>query len=219
MALEDVLKVVGNNSELAEELRGVYEANGENVKRIGYLETKINEAVEKKDKVVGLVRNNLGITEISEETMKRFAENGDEAIKKDNEALRMKLEETQTNLLDAEQGYKKREDTMVLKDTLRGLGIADRAVNEVAFEELTNIILDEANREGSQFTFKDEEGRTRFTDAGKPMTVEDRVNEIATGDRAFLFNPRTGASTPANSRSEQSAPPVGVASYITDTYL
>jgi len=221
MAIDDIVSALGNHKELADEVKNIFEANQANVERIGTLEGELNEAIKKKSKVLDLVRKNLGVTEVSEEALSQFAKDPDEALKADKEALQAKLEEMNNKLQQTEQEYNQKIDTMVLKDTLRGLGVKDRVANEVAFEELTKIVLSEAERDGSKFVFKDEEGRTRFTDNGKPMTVEDRIDELSQGDRSYLFNKPAGGGTPPSGTQQQTTgvPPSGVAAYVTDMYL
>ena len=221
MALEEILSALGNHKELAEEVKSIFDANQDNVERIGGLESKIREAIDKKDRVLKLVRENLGISEVSEDTLSQFAKDPDEALKADKEALQTKLGEMNQKLHDTESEYNKKIDTMVLKDTLRGLGVKDRVANEVAFGELTNIVLAEAERDGAKFVFKDEDGRTRFTDNGKPMTVEDRIDELSRGDRSYLFNQPAGGGTPPSGTQQHTtgAPKSGVANYVTDMYL
>jgi len=193
----------------------------DNIERIGGLESSTAKAIEKKDRVLGLVRENFGIAEVSEETLKGIAAGGDETLKKENLLLQEKMQNLSKQFEQTQQTHKTEVDTMVLKDTLRGLGVADRTVNEVAFNELTNIVLSEAERDGANFIFRDNEGRTRFTESGKPMTVQDRIAELATSDRSFLFKEPSGggATTSAGAKNAPPTSGTGTVNYIKDKFL
>ena len=79
---------------------------------------------------------------------------------------------------------------MILKDTLRGLGVADMVQNDRAFKELTKLVLDGAVREGAVFTFKD--GDKTLFNGGRPVNVEDRIQDLREGDFSYLFKPSVG---------------------------
>jgi len=53
-------------------------------------------------------------------------------------------------------------------------------------------VLNGATREGAAFTFK-EDGKTIFADGGKPMNVEDRINQLQESEYSYLFKTVTGA--------------------------
>ena len=73
------------------------EANGSNVSRIGKLEGDLNEAITKRQNIKELVRSQLGLSEVSEESLSSFAKNVDEGLKLDNQTLQDKLAELQNN--------------------------------------------------------------------------------------------------------------------------
>jgi len=190
--LENIITALGDNAELINEVKLMSESNHSNVTRIGKLEGDLNEAITKRQSVKDLVRTHLGLSEVSEDSLSSFAHNADEGLKMDNQTLQDKLAELQTSYDGLGETHEKEVSEMILKDTLRGLGIGDRVANDRAFSELTKLVLNGATREGAAFTFK-EDGKTIFADGGKPMNVEDRINQLQGGEYSYLFKTVTGA--------------------------
>jgi len=190
--LENIITALGDNSELINEVKLMSESNHSNITRIGKLEGDLNEAITKRQSVKDLVRTHLGLSEVSEDSLSSFAKNADEGLKMDNQTLQDKLAELQTSYDGLGETHEKEVSEMILKDTLRGLGIGDRVANDRAFSELTKLVLNGATREGAAFTFK-EDGKTIFADGGKPMNVEDRINQLQESEYSYLFKTVTGA--------------------------
>ena len=159
------------------------------------LEVVANESKEKRDNIKKLVKSGLGITEISEESLASLKLNADETIAKERDELAFKLEEQQGKVAEVTNRYETKIGTMVLKDTLRGLGIDATVQNDLAFEQLTNLVLAEAERDGVNFVFKKEDGTTKFGVGGKPLTIQERIAELQKSEYSFLFKPNTGAGT------------------------
>jgi len=157
------------------------------------METVANESKAKRDNLKGLIKSTFGVSEITEDSLKALKLNADEALRGDVENLSAQLADKDLEVEGVKAGYEKTISTMVLKDTLRGLGIDAIASNDLAFEQLTNVVLAEAERDGANFVFRNEDGTTRFNKAGKPLTVKERVTELQHSDLSYLFKPTAGA--------------------------
>ena len=191
MALQDIVQALGDKAGLIDEVTSIFENNTANVTRIGTLETELTDAVARRKNLHSLVSKTTGLNELSEEALTRFAQNADEGLKLDNETLQTNLAELQGRYDGLGNQHETEISEMILKDTLRGLGIGDRVQNDRAFAELTKLVLDGSERDGATFVFK-EEGKTLFGDGGKPLNVEDRISQLQDSEYSYLFKPVTG---------------------------
>ena len=191
MALQDIIEALGDKAGLATEVKGLYENNTKNVERIGTLETELSDAVARRKKLHETVSKTTGLAELSEEALTKYAENADTGLKADNETLQAKLAELKGQYDGLGQQHENEISEMILKDTLRGFGIADRVQNDRAFAELTKLVLDGAERDGATFVFK-KDGQTIFDNGGKPMGVEERIAELQESEYSYLFRPVQG---------------------------
>ena len=191
MGIEQIIEALGDKAGLVEEIKGVYGNNEGNVSRIGVLETELSGAINKKKSLQELVRKATGIQELSEDNLMKFSSNADDGLKADNETLQGKLAELQGLYDGLSASHESEISEMILKDTMRGLGIGERMQNDRAFSELTKLVLDGAVRDGATFTFK-EDGKTIFGDGGKAMNVEDRISQLQEGEFSYLFKTVTG---------------------------
>jgi len=216
MALEQIIEALGDKASLVEELNSLVGANSANVERIGTLESELSDAVARRKALHERVSKTTGLTELSEENLLKFASNADEGLKADNETLQHSLAELKANYDGLGAKHEGEISEMILKDTLRGLGIGDRVQNDRAFKELTSLVLDGAVRDGATFTFKDGE-KTIFGDGGKPISVEDRVIQLQQSEYSYLFKPATGGGggqTPAPNSQQQTKLESAVSSVI-----
>ncbi len=192
MGLEQIIEALDGKAELIDEVNSIYGNNNANVERIGTLENELSDAVGRRKTLHALVSKVTGLTELSESNLSNFAANADDSLKLDNETLQGKLAELTNSYDGLESKHETEISQMILKDTLRGLGIGNRIQNDVAFSELTKLVMNGATREGANFTFK-ADGKTLFGDGGKPLNVEDRVSQLQEGDYSYLFKPVSGA--------------------------
>ncbi len=204
--MQEVIEALGDKASLVEEVKGAYSNNEGNVSRIGVLETELSGAIGKKKSLQELVRKATGLNELSEDNLMKFAENADSGLKADNETLQSKLAELQGNYDGLGASHESEISMMILKDTLRGLGVGDRVQNDRAFSELTNLVLNGAVRDGATFTFKDGD-KTIFGDGGKPLNVEDRIMQLQDGEYSYLFKTVTGggagdSKAPVNTKQQ-----------------
>ena len=189
--LQDILKALESNPALASEVESIYSTNETNVQKIGELEVASSTLRGDIKGFKDMVRNVTGLTELSEVNLQKFAGGADDGLRADNQTLQDKLEELTNNYNGLESKHETEISTMILKDTMRGLGIGERVQNDRAFTELTNLVLSGAERDGANFIFK-EDGKTIFADGGKPMNVEDRISQLQESEYSYLFRPVQG---------------------------
>jgi len=203
MAIEDIVKALGDNSNLIDEVNSLYGSSTSNVDRINTLEVELNDAINRRKKLHSTVAEATGLTELSKDNLMKFAANADEGLLADKNTLQGQLAELQSKYDGLDSAHESEISEMLLKDTLRGLDIRERVQNDKAFSELTKLVLNGAQRDGVKFTFK-EDGKTLFGSGGKPLSIEDRITQIQDSEYSYLFKPMTGAgggskpSFPAN---------------------
>ena len=128
-----------------------------------------------------------------------------------DDTLKAELEKAQSLLAekDAEVEAVRTETTQELAkrdmiSQLHSLGV--KAHNDKALNEIANTILGEAVYEDGAFKFVDEDGTTKYNEAKKPFSIQDKINDMKSGDDSFRFAPSTGggasdtttAPTPSN---------------------
>jgi uncharacterized protein (DUF885 family) len=193
---EEIKKKLADQPDLLKVLEDAEATIKQNVEKINYLETETKKLVDQRQELKQMVRDTLGISELSKEALERVAKSADEAIIADNKALQEQLRQMENQLSQVEDKYETKISTMILKDTLRGLGVDQQAANSLAFENLTNHLLQQAKRdEDGNFIFVKEDGSTEFNRAGQPMTVKEKVEELKRSDYAFLFKPEAGSGS------------------------
>lgn len=192
MGMEEIIAALGDKASLVDEVKGVFDSNNSNVNRIGTLEGELNGAIDRRKNLHSLVSKATGLNELSEENLLKFASNADEGLKADNETLQLTLQELQGKFDSLGNAHESEISEMILKDSLRGLGLGDRVQNDRAFSELTKLVLDGAERDGSNFSFK-KDGKTLFNEQGiKPLDIEGRVLQLQNGEFSYLFKQTQG---------------------------
>jgi len=220
MNIEDLLKTLGDNAEAVNFVKELNANLSTNVQRVGELEEKNNDIIQSRQNLKDLVKGTFGLSEITEDSLKKFAGNVDEGLKADNEQLQAKLAETLTKLDGVESTHTQEINTMIMTDTLRGLGASELVWNDNALKDLTKVMLDGADREGGSFVFKND-GKTLFNERGKPMTVQDRLVSLQSDESVYLFKQKTGGGAPQDNNGHKPPPTDGVSKvqHIKDKYL
>ena len=218
MEYEDIVTALGENKELVEKFNSIVEANQSNIGRIGGLESKIAEAISKKDKVMGLVRENLGINEISEDSLKSFAGNADAAVKADMEQLRETINNLATEKETIASDYESRIIDMKLRDKLRSLGVDGRVRGERAMDTLVKDLRSLASEtEDGQIVFK-KDGKTMFNRMGEEMGVSDIISDFMERDTDnFIFKETKGASFKGGTTPAEATQKTRMESVVSDT--
>jgi len=172
-----------------EEIKALQDTNNDLVERVNQLES-IN---------VDLVAQKKEFKQKLEEGLT------DEDAKTEINSLKNLLAgvEDERNGLIAE--HSKQVNGMRMKDLLRESGI--KAQNSDALEALSGLVLDGSTYEDG-FTWKNEDGSTRYNEDKKPYGVIDRVNELREGDKSYLFQPITGGGAAETISTAPSKPSI-----------
>ena len=188
--LENVIAALGDKADAVAELNAFIGTNETNIGRIGTLETELTDAVARRKNLHTIVSKATGLNDLTEDALMNFAKDADSGLKADNETLQANLLKLQGDYDGLGTTHETEISEMILKDTLRGLGIGDSVQNDRAFQELTKLVLSGAVRDGATFTFKD--GDKTLFNGGKPLNVEDRIAELRESEYSYLFKPVQG---------------------------
>jgi len=190
MDYEGIVEALGDNTEALEGFNSLVEANQT---RVSGLEGKIAEAIGKKDKVMGLVRDNLGISEISEDTLKSFVGNADEALRAEVTGLLAERQDREHEIDNIKLEHKLEKREMKLVDELRSLDVGSRLRGERAMQTLVKDMLGMMGEdENGKAVFK-ENDQTMRNRLGDEMSVADVVGELITRDTDnFIFKEASG---------------------------
>ena len=210
MSLEILEKFASEsgNDEIVNAVKGVKDSYRSNLDRLQFLEKDMQKAVEKRDNLKVLVKNKLGLDELSEEALDRYISSkssNDGEIKNLTsmiEALKNEKESVASKLSEVESGYR-------FEKALASVGALDETENSKAYE----IVLSEIRKNAvfdsnGQITFKDNDGITVRNADGSPMTLSDRYNKLKeSSDFSFLFKARRSKSGSGAGQSAQQHTP------------
>ncbi len=216
MSIELIKKALGDQSSLIDEVTSIFEANSTNVNRIKELETNEHTLRGDLKSHKDMVREVTGLSELSRDNLQSFVSGADDALKKDNLALQEQIGTLRDEFDGLEGKHKVEVNTMVMRDTLRGLNVQDKVWNDRALGDLTNALLDGASLDGGKFTFKDSEGVTLRNERGNEMTVEDRVVSLQQDEDNYYFRPLSGGGA-ADSSTPSVKPTTKLQGAISDT--
>jgi len=161
------------------------------------LDSKFTEAVQSRDKVKNLVRETLGVEEISKDAiMAKLSTMGDAEIQRSYEK---QLDEIKGNFgkqvdeLQSKTAHYEKE----INDYKMKLALAKTdVVGQTQSEHATSILMEWIG-EGAEFdengniTYRGPSGETLYNSKGEPLTLEDRIAEIkADKSRDFVFQSR-----------------------------
>lgn len=217
MSLEMLEKFAteSGNEEIVGAVNAVKESYKSNVDRLTFLEKDMKKAVEKRDSVTGLIKNKLGVDDVSEEAL-------DSAItslksKKDssNDAeianLSTMLDMIKTEKEGLQNKYNETVNTYKLEKELTKIG----AVNDTETAKAYDILLGEI-KQGAEFDdngnimFKSNDGTTIRNADGSPTTLADRYAQLKDSEElSFLFKK---TRSKAGSGSNAGSPAGGVTS-------
>ena len=188
--------------ELAQKVNDLTETNVRNAERIGGLELKRDEAVDKAKRVMGLVRENLGINEISEDSLKSFVGNADEALRNDIGQLKSTLQEVTQERDSIIQNHKTELKERDIRDNLRALGVDSRLRGERAMNTLVSDLMNMAGEDENGNPVFKENGQTLFSREGNEMGVAEVVSELMQRDKDhFIFKETSGSGTEATNNT------------------
>ena len=157
-----------------EELEALKETNKELVGRVSQLESI-----------------NISLVDQKKE-LKQKLEDGstDEALKAELTNYKEQLSQVEQDKADIESTFTSKLAQRDMLSQLNELGV--KAHNSDALNAIADLTLSDAKYEDGSFAYLKEDGTTRFSDADKPFSIQDRVNELKESDKAYLFVQATG---------------------------
>lgn len=204
MEIKDILEKLSDNSEMVQFVTNLND-KAQNVEsltaKVNDLENKATEAINKRQGLKDLIRNTLGVDEISEDNLKALLDNKgkpDEKALAEITNLKTLLKKANADKDELKNGYESQLDSFVLTNNIRDLGIGSMASTPAMEATILNMMKDGAVRDGDKILYKNADGTTIYSESGKEMTPSDRLNQLrANQDYAPLFKPtsKSGADT------------------------
>lgn len=213
MALDVLEKFAqeSGNEELVKAVENVKATYNSNIERLGSLEKDLQGAIKKRDNTKNIVKNKLGVEDVSEETLESFLanirENADGTIKAENQKLSQIVEELKQGKDSIESKYKQELDSYKLDRALADIGGREDANGANAYSILlSEIAKSSAFDENGNVFFKATDGTTLRNNDGTPMSLKDRYNSIRESEEfGFLFKTKRTKSgsgmNPANGKA------------------
>ncbi len=202
--ITELREMLKDNNEASAIVTEIEATMMQNTGRIKDLETQsqhsineMNEAIASRDKIRGVVKDELGITEFTVDAVRSKLENyaSEDAIAardaqfqelKANSALKIEGLEAQVRKGDTTMAG------MKLKLAIAGTDIMGQTKGEYANDMLMGWIAQDAtfDEEGA-IQYKGSSGETIYNENGNPLTLDDRINSIKSDPaRDFVFQSR-----------------------------
>ena len=200
MSLEllEKLAVESNNAEIINAVGSVKESYRTNVERLSFLEKDIKKAVEKRDEQSQLVKNKLGIKELSEEALEEALSKlkGNSSNDGEIKNLTTMVEMLKTEKEAIEASYKSKINSYKIERALSDLGAREEAEGKKAYDIILNEISDGIEfDENGNIVFKAKDGTTVRNTDGSPISLADKYNQLKDSDElSFLFKKKRSKS-------------------------
>jgi len=157
-----------------EEIQALQATNKELVAKVGFLEKDLSKAIIKRDEAKQALADNTG----------------DDELRKELDNYKEQLSQVEQDKAEIESSFTSKLAQRDMLSQLNELGV--KAHNADALQAIADLTLSDAKYEDGSFAYLKEDGTTRFSDADKPFSIQDRVNELRESDKAYLFVPATG---------------------------
>lgn len=202
MTIKDILEKLSDDSEMVQFVNSLND-KAQNVDtltaKVNSLENKATEAINSRQSIKDLVRGTLGVEEISEDNLKALLDNKskpDEKALAEITNLKGLLEKANSEKTELSSSYESQMNDLVLTNNLRDLGIGALASTPAMEATILQMMKDGATREGDKVLYKNQDGTTIYSESGKEMTPNDKLNQLrANSDYAPLFKPTTNSGT------------------------
>lgn len=211
MSISKLKEVIGDNEEAIGIVSEIEKVQASLTDRVSFLEKDSKTAFEKRDHAVGELKTaleKLGIEDFSDESLSRLKKGGDSSAEVEN--IKKQLEEAINTKSQLENEYMSYKQTVALESAIAEAGVAAEVANPEMFKIVKNLLQSGAtiNDDGT-VGYKNPDGTTMYVD-GKPLTLSDRVNQLASDEAyAGLFKPRgVGGSGSKGSKGGSQSPNV-----------
>jgi len=193
-----------DNFEATEILTQIEGTMGTNANRVIELEQQLGnsgndltEAIQSRDKVRNIVKNQLGIEEFTEDAVKmKLSSYGNEDAIAARDKQFNELKASSASAIEALEakisGSNKEMDTMRLKLAISKTDVMGQTKGEHASDMLLQWIAQDAVfDDNGNIMYKGNGGETLTNSNHNPLTLEDRINEIKSDEaRDFVFQSR-----------------------------
>jgi len=157
--------------------------------KIGDLEKNVKGSAEKRDQLKTIIRNSTGLEEITEEGLVEFLSKGDgqaDIYKKEIGGLQAKLLDSANAVDTVSAKYEEQIFGLNLDRVVTMLGAANEVHNTHAYGVVFNALKQNAQMEGSDIVYKNEDGTTIYAESGNPASVQSMYEKIR-GDDEFSY--------------------------------
>ena len=178
-----------------EEIQALQDTNKQLTERVNQLESINTDLVAQKKDLKQKVED--GVT--------------DEDMKAELANYKAQLDQVESDKQSLTDGYTKEMNSMKMASQLKEMGV--EVHNTDAMNAVVELTLNEATYKDGGFVFLNEDGTTKFNNANKDFSIQDKINELKGGDKSYLFKASTGGGA-----SEAPSPPqqTGVGSLVDD---
>lgn len=201
MEITEVIATLEKDNPAAAEALTDFQTSSNNaLTRIGTLEKDLKTSAEKRDKLKHIIRNSTGLDEITEENLSEILAAGDgqaDVYKAEIKQLQDKLLDSAGAVDDVSAGYEKTIFGLQLDRVVTMLGASDEVHNSHAYATVLEELSRNAQMDGTDVVYKNQDGTTVYADGGNPATVKSRYDEIRADDKfSYLFKApfKTGGS-------------------------
>lgn len=124
--------------------------------------------------------------------LKKKLEDGfnDEDMKRELDNYKSQLEQVEKDKVELQNGYTKQISSLHMKQMLKDMGVSVH--NSDALEAVAELALSEATYKDGGFVFLNKDGTTRFNDANKDYSLNDKINDLKQSDKSYLFKQAIG---------------------------
>ena len=152
-----------------EEITALQATNKELVSKVGFLEKDLAKAIVKRDEAKQALADNTG----------------DDELRNELENYKEQLSQVEQDKADIEATFTGKLAQRDMISQLNELGV--KAHNMDALNAIADLTLSDAKYEDGGFSYLKEDGTTKFSDADKPFSIQDKINELKDSDKGYLF--------------------------------
>jgi len=220
--LDALMPFIGDNPQALEVFNGLQEQATSNVARLQSFETEVNtlkgvnaDVVGKRDNLKGLIRDTLGIEEVSKENiMAKLSSMGSPELKTQFDAQLREVKDAsgkQINDLNAKIAeYESNIHSLKLQNAISTTDIMGQVQGSKAGEIIQGLLAQDADfNEDGTIRYVGAAGETKLDAQGNNLTLEARINQIKESkEYDFLFLPRhlNGGGAPTTAPTTGTAP-------------
>ena len=205
MSFERLKALVGDNEEAKALVSSLEQSSKDNIDKINTLERQAGDLKADLSKFKlgnNLVKNELGIDQLNEETLKEAIGKkggGDEKLTAEIDNLKKLLDKAGEDKTTLANEYESKIQKMALDNEINSSGIGTLFANDEMYKLGLGLIKNGATYKDGQIIYTNEDGSTAYGTNNQPMTIKDKVESLKTNPSyAGLFRADSagGSGTP-----------------------